>query len=286
MIRAIALACCLALPASAQDMTPEICRDSWHAFNDMTGQSQGLIKVQPNVTADGWCRVDSTNAQLQANDFASLEFRGAGLGDAVINQGAPETLEVRIDGIDLIKGWKLPLPAQYAGPRGTAKLSYSYDPRTKDMTLKALGAEFGGLGHIKINGQGSGVDLSLLNAMQITSGGARLHDLTLQLQATPLLKEALLPSLAAAMGDIFLQAIPDTSIDGPSRDALRQFLASGPGTDGLLRVSAKSEAGMGFLQIMGGVMSLRDQGISPDNLGNSLEILLNGVILSAEWTSI
>ncbi len=282
----IACAGLMALPATAQDMTPETCRAGWEAFNLMIGETADMVSVQPDVTAKGWCRIDSSNAPLNTNDFGSLEFRGTGIEDAVKNQGAPTSLDVRIDGIDLIEGWDLPMPAEYGGPRGTANFSFQRDLDTREIIVKALDADFGGLGHVKITAQGGGVDLTSLNSMQITSGGARVHDLTLQLQATPVLKNALLPPIASAMGDIFVQAIPVDSIDTSSRDALSQFLASGSDTGGLLRLSAKSEAGMGFLQMVGGVMPLQEKGMSEDNLKSSMEILFSGVTLSAEWIGI
>ncbi|MFK7941104.1 MAG: hypothetical protein AB8B82_17120 [Roseovarius sp.] len=289
MIRAAAVACLFALPAAAQNMTPDTCRAGWQAFNEMTGQTAQMAAVKPDVTDQGWCRIDSTNAELTAKDFTSLEFRGTGIDAAVTNQGAPETLDVRIDGIDLLHGWKLPLDAQYAGPRGTLALSYVHLPDTRATQLKQLNAEFGGLGHIKVKAQGGGVDLSSLSAMQITSGGGRVTDITLQIQTTPDLKQAMLPPIAAAMGALYVDAIPDTSIDANSRDALRRFLTSGPDTGGLLRAQGHSPAGIGVLQIVGGVMPLQKSdksAKSEDALKDAMEIMLSGVTVSAEWVAI
>lgn len=286
MIRAAALACVLSTPLLAQDMTPEVCRDGWQAFNQMIGEQEDMTSVQPDVTATGWCRVDSRNANLNPNDFASLEFRGTGLSRAVANEGAPEALDVRIEGIDLIKGWKLPLPAQYAGPRGTAQLSYIFDPDTHDVALETLEADFGGLGHLKVTANGGGVDLASLKTMQITLGGARVNELTLQFQATPALKQAMLPDIAAAMGDMFVRSLPDTSIDPASRAALSAFLASGPDAGGLLRLDATSEAGMGFLQMVGGAMPLKDKGMSPETLTSAMQVMFSGVTLQADWVAI
>lgn len=285
MIRAAAIACFLALPATAQEMTQESCRAGWQAFNRLTNQTATMTAAIPDVTAKGWCRVDSSNAELKANDFGSLEFRGTGIEQAVAQQGAPEALEVRIEGVDLIRGWKLPMPEQYAGPRGTLSFHYVTNPATRDITLKELEAGFGGLGHLKVWANGSGVDLNSLKSMQFTSGGLRIYDLTLQLQATPVLKQALVPPQVSELGAMVMEAAPQTSIDAESREALSAFLAAGPETAGLLRIEARSEIGLGFLQMAGAVNHFQTSDFSPPALTKGLSILLDGVTLKASWTA-
>ena len=284
MIRALTLACLLAAPATAQEMTRETCRIGWKAFNQMINENADMVDAQPDVTTEGWCRIDESNAGLNANDFGSLEWRAAGVEEAVAQKGAPLNIDARFTGIDLVQGLKIPLGEEYEGPVGKMQVNMSRDPDTRDFTIHNWYTHFGDLGALTVTASGGGIDLSSLNTMQFTSGGLRMYDLTVRLETTPALSAALLSDIPADTAQILIRAIPDESMDEPSRAAVLAFLDNAATADGALQISATSEQGMGFLQMVGGIMPLEEQGLSPETLSGAMDILMSGVVLSVEWT--
>lgn len=247
MIRAALLACCLiAGPLSAQQKTADSCRIGWQAWSTLIDFDGPIAQIQPDVTDKGWCLVDESNADLRRDDFTSLTFRGTGIEAAVENQGAPQSLEVKIAGIDLYNGFGLRGDPALSGPRAEMDIAYTHDPKSRATQITALELEVGELGHIKLSARGGGVDISSLKAMQITWGAGRLNDFSFQLKTKPMLSAALLAELRMDVLELVVGALPEESIDPESRDSLRRFLKAGPDAAGMLRLSGNSEAGFGF----------------------------------------
>lgn len=290
MIRAAAAALLLAVSGAASAagpvMTAETCRIGWQAFADLTKQPPHLRGVAPHVTETGWCRVDWTNAALTAEDFEAMDWRAEGLLAAVENGGFPLSLEMDARGIDPAAAFGMPLPAAHRGAFGTLTLSARRTPATRAFSIRDLTAGFGALGGFTVSASGGGIDLSTLPMMQFTLGGLRLREATLDLETTDVLSRALIVPLLRDMGgaDVgtLIAALPATSIDGPGRAALAEFAAALPDAAGRLEIAARAEQGLGVMQLVAGVTALEPGSGSPPQ--TALDILFNGVNLTARWT--
>ncbi|QGX97701.1 hypothetical protein EI983_05155 [Roseovarius faecimaris] len=286
MIRATLLTCLLALPAQvqAQAMTQELCRLGWEALNTLIDEDKDMIAAVPDVTPDGLCRIDTSNAPLQQNDFESVEWQATGVAEAVAEQGMPLSLTASFTGIDPVYGLKLPLDEAYDGPLGTMQLAFSRDAVTRDAALQDWTTDFGPLGRISFRARGGGIDLGSLKAMQFTSGGLRIYELAMDLSTTAPLSKALLADLPQDTALALVDGLSEGALNPESRDALRLFLRAGPEAVGRLTLSAHSEAGVGFLQMVGALRPMEEAGPTAPALSEGLGILLDGVSLRATWT--
>ena len=88
--------------------------------------------------------------------------------------------------------------------------------------------------------------------------------------------------LAQSFG--LVDALPETSISADSRAALQAFLTAGARADGVLTLSARSEPGVGLLQMVGGLRLMEEAGFSTPAMADGLDVLMSGVSLSADWT--
>lgn len=285
MIRAAAIACVMAAPAPAQPvMTAETCLIGWAAFSDLTDQSARLTVAAPHVTETGWCRIDGSSAELRVQDFESLDWRAVGLEEAVQNRGAPESVEIRVMGIDLIEGLKLSLPPGYEGAKARMQLHLSRAPETRAVFLHDWTTDFGTLGRLRLTGRGGGFDLSSLSGMQITLGGLRVFEADIALETSPALSAALLAGLPRDLARTAVNAVPEDSIDTESRAALLAFREESDRTRGRLLLSARSVTGVGVLQLVGGAMALEEAGPPETVMQRAAERAFYQVTLSASWT--
>ena len=283
MIRAIAFACLIGLPVHAQEMTRETCRLGWEALNILIEEDGEMITALPDLTPDGLCRIDTSNAPLEKNDFESVEWRAAGVEEAVAQQGVPLSLEAEFTGIDLVEGLKLQLGPQHVGRLGTMRFDFTRDAATRDITLEEWTTDFGPLGALGLRASGGGIDLSSLKTMQFTWGGLRVFDVDLTLKTTPGLSFALFHRGFIADPVQSLAMLPDGALDDTSEAALSAFLQAGTSAHGTFTISARSQNGVGFLQMVGGVRHMEEAGFSEAAVAEGLSILMEGVTLKASW---
>ena len=82
-----------------------------------------------------------------------------------------------------------------------------------------------------------------------------------------------------------LSAIPDGVIDDASRAELMAFAADLPKPVGKLETSVSSERGLGLMQVAMSMVSAVESAMAEnDGRGNMMEILLDGLTITADWT--
>lgn len=292
MIRRAICALLLATPVQAQSelppvMTAEQCALGWLGFASVTDQSQDIRNASADVTADGWCRVDKSNTVLTSKDFETMEWRARGVVEAIANQGAPLSLELRSTGIDPVDGFGLVPPEGMDLPLVSLSMHLSRSPQDRTFSIHNVTTDFGALGQLTFQMQGGGIDLTSLKTMQIGLGGMRVYSAQITLQTAGSMGGDLAPALApfafTEEARTIIDALPVGAIDDNSRAALATFAKTGGAIPGSLTLTAQSDAGLGVLQITGALIQI-DQGNQSDpDYAAGLEILLDGVTLTASW---
>lgn len=287
MIRAGVLGLCLlAPPAAAQEMTQEVCTTGWRAFNELIGGDEAISAGIPDVTPEGWCRTDAGNTALTERDFTSLEWRAEGVMEAVAQKGAPLSFQARFTGIDPFLGIQLPRGEGQDGEDaalGTMVIDATRDAATRDFALRDWTTRFPGLGALSVSLSGGGLDLSSLERIQMSSGGMRIHALDLELETEPGFSAILFQGPVKEHAAALVRAIPEDTLDEASRAALLEFVAAGSGARGDLRLAARSETGLGLLQLVGGTMPFDSAATVEEVLPEAMAILFRGVSLRADW---
>ena len=278
----------LMLPLGAQAeaaMEQAQCRDGWQVANAATGQAKRFLIIEPIVNAEGWCQIDESVAELREDDFSKLVWRAMGVEAAIEKGGFPESFEAQFTGIDLIEGFNLPLPPEWAGAAAQLYVKAERDFESRGFAVEAVAFDFGELGQAKMRFAGGGIDLSSAKQMQFTVGGLRFHEAALSLTTTPDLSRALHEGMTTEAQMAQLQEIvavlPKRSVSAESRAGLEAFLTAGPDQAGKLEIVATSETGLGILQVVGGTMQL-DRGVSgADGMSAAVEQILTGVRIEA-----
>lgn len=289
-MRRYLLTICLALPLAAQAetaMQQELCREGWQTTNAAMGQAVRFLTIEPVVNDDGWCQIDRSIADLREDDFSKLVWRANGIEEAVEKGGFPESFEAHFAGINLVEAFGIPLPPERAGAMAQLYVDASRDAETRDFAVEHLDFDFGDLGTAQMSFAGGGIDLSGLKQMQFTVGGLRFHEAALTLTTTLDLSQALREGIAGASQMALLEelvaVVPDSSISDESRAALQRFVAVGPDQAGTLEVEARSETGLGVVQVAGGVMLLEQGRSTAGDLRLAVDQILTGVRIEVRW---
>ena len=288
MIRWVLCGFLWASPAPAQStaapiMTSELCKIGWAAFAKATSQASNISDARPDVTANGWCRVDKSNTALTRRDFETMEWRARGTQDAVTFKGFPVNLEMHATGIDLEHGFGLKLPSGQQSPQASLSIDFDRSQHDFSFALRDLTADFGTLGWLSVQLRGGGIDLSSAKSMQIGLGGLRAYSARVQLQSAGGLGKALMPFAFTQEGRKVVDALPSGAIDFHSRAALQAFLATRGTTGGRLTIEAETATGLGILQITGALMQMDQGNGAQANYTEGLNIMLRGVTLKVNW---
>ena len=292
MIRALIVTLCFASPLVAQEadlpsMTPEACLKGWQSFNFAINSPGRLRAVQPDVTQNGMCRIDKTNADLRVNDFASVDWRATGVEDAVKNRGFPDSFRANFQGIDLIEGLKLPLPDRYRGALGSLAISGSRASGLGGFEIEQMAFDAGDLGAVSFEMDGRGINLSSLEAMQLSLGGMRMAHAKLTIDGSSALYTALIDELdrdkTLPLWPQMLSLLPLANFNGNSRSELVRFAQALPDTGGTFEIEVTSNTGVGILQIVGATMTLENSDKTPADIAAALSQMLTGVRIDASW---
>ncbi len=293
MIRGFALALCLTASAALAEETPppmsaQDCLSGWQGFTYMTNMPPRLSAIQPDVTPQGWCRIDRSNGDLRDNDFASVDWRGADVALAVERKGFPTDFEAHFRGISLVEGLKLKLGPGHERAVGELRIKAQRDPDNTEFLIERFIFDFGNLGEIAVAASGDGIDLDSIERMQLSLGGLRIKSLELDLRTTDDLSRALTPVIedAAPLRDwpLILGRMPNQMFTPGSREALMQFARALPAARGRLTLSIHSDTGLGLLQLVGAMMSFDKSDGRVWDMAAAIAQLLNGSRIDASWT--
>lgn len=299
MIRAGALALLMAGPAQAE----KVCPAAWEKVASALG---AIGTVKGKVRQDGdWCLVQGLILDLAGQyqpdwHMDRLRFRGAAVGWLADGTGAPEGLEIAVEGLRLVVqtgnaqfDWLYAAQARAYPTRGEVSLAWSAETRV--LRLEGLSIDFPGDNQLDLSAEVTGVDLSSTGAMQMSATSFALTEADLRIRTHGLfegyllmpLGTALLPSegdMAAAVDALRTDLIagvvnlPDTSFSDASKDALLALGMELPNPSGEMAVSLRAEPGIGPSRLAGYVVT----GV-PTTLGETAP-LFQGVTVDVGWT--
>jgi hypothetical protein len=299
VIRAGILALLLAGPAGAEGLCPA----AWAQVSAALG---GFVEVrgQPGQNGD-WCVVDGVVLDLDGQYLPDwhmdrLRFRGAALGWLVEGNGAPESLEIGVEGLRLViqtgnaqLDWLYAAQARANTIRAEAALAW--DPGAKVLRLEGLSIDFPGENLVEISAVAEGVDLSTPGAMQMSLTGFALTEVDLRVVTHGLFEGWVLMPLGSFIlppeGDMDAAALaiqrdlvatvaslPKDSFSPASKDALLALIGDLPNPAGELTVALRAEAGLGPARFAPWAMT----GV-PETLAEAAGVL-EGVTVDVGWT--
>ncbi|WP_375280458.1 hypothetical protein [Pseudooctadecabacter sp.] len=288
-----------ASPVAAFDtMTRTMCQDSWAVFADylglieadMVGQTQSIT-----ATPQGWCRIKGQSAGFEDAQFATFDWRSDDNARWTEQEIPPLGLQIRITGLDL---------SDVAGSTPDTRRDLTFDatlrqePAAGQIILEraVLANDMGD--ELAVSGVIERVFLSSTSMMQVSIGSAAfkagLVTMTLEgRQDNPFgfAIDAELrghPQARQQAAFDLISRLPEGVIDDATRAELMAYAGDLPSPAGTLEISAASERGLGLMQLGASVAlsfaAIMEDASVEDAERHQLEILLDGVTISADWT--
>ena len=298
MIRLLSAAvfACSALPVWAEDrMSRSTCQESFSRLSELVDPGNALVDVQVQyirVTPDGWCQIRARDPGYEEVIFDTLEWRmedSARWTDAGI---PPLALDVRVDGLnpDDVEG-----QPDLGRPDFSLEVTLRQEPDAGLLILERAHASNGAGDVLTVSGVFERVFLSSEAMMQISMGSAvfKAGLLSMTLTGTHQNPFGLYADvdingapqdLGAAAFDL-ISRVPDGVIDDASRAELTAFAGDLPKPVGVIEVGAASERGLGLMQVsMSAYTAFASAMVGDATDTNELDILLDGVTISGNWT--
>lgn len=291
-----AAAICFAQPALAFDrMLLGDCQASFERLADMVEPDNANTPRQlRSITAtfDGWCKITGRDPGFEDVEFDTLIWR-ADETSRWVNDGIPPLgLQVRITGLspDTMQN-----SAKTGRPPVSIEATIRQDPNAGQVIVEhAIMANDAG-DSITASAVYERVFLSSPSMMQVSIGSAvfrrGLVSMTLDgRHENPFgfnVDANINGDQKAGQAETFriISALPDGVLNDASRAELTAFASDLPRPVGTLEVVVGSERGLGMVQLGGamfnGASSLFDEG---EDAGPSMEILFDGLAISADWT--
>lgn len=301
MIRAGCLALLLAGPAGAGDLCPA-------AWEKVSAALSGLGSLRGTVSQDGdWCLVQGLVLDLEGQYVPDwhvdrLRFRGLAVSWLVDGSGAPEGLEIAVEGLRLVIqtgnaqfDWLYAAQARANTIRGEASLSWNAAERV--LRLEGLNVDFPGENRVDLSAVLTGVDLSSAGAMQMSTTSFALTEADLKVTTHGLFEAYLLIPLGSALlpyeGDMAVAAdairtdliatvvnLPSASFSDASKDALLALAMELPNPSGDLTLALQADPGIGPVRAAGYALN----GV-PQSMAEA-EPLFEGVTVDVGWTHV
>lgn len=244
-----ALAMVAAPPALAWDAgDPAECLATWETLIaefpvDWTNVDTASL-VQPDLSPDGWCRLQAGPDGVDGLKFDTLDWRTQGVNRVLIDRLPPTALQVRMTAITA--------PVVDAlGPRDL-NVTLRHDSATRSLLIENFAVSAGEEHMLQVTAVLDYLDFTSRGAVAMSAGGTALSqaagsltvsadgDIT-ELRDLPRAEvEPVLDRMAAADQTIFSQ---------DSLAALRDYLITDQGKPGRLSFTIASERGLGLAQI-------------------------------------
>lgn len=307
MIRAGLLVLLLAGPATAQGLAGQaLCAAAWAKLGG--GLSAPGPVTAASVTTEGdWCLVEAPVLDLQGQYLPDwhidrLRFRGAALGWIAEGLGAPEGLEIAVEGLRLVvetgnaqMDW---LFAAQARPNAIdAEAALSWDGGSRVLRLERLSVDFPGENLVELSARVEGVDLSSTGAAQMSAGSFSVTEADLRVTTQGLFEWYLLmalgPSFLPPEGDMEAAAeglrsemraavaeLPGTMVSEASKAALVALIGDLPNPSGELVLALRANPGIGPARLAGPALT----GV-PRTVAEAAP-LFQGVRVDVGWTRV
>ncbi len=277
----LSLALLAATPAYAYERADASeCQAIWQAFADALPASWKIVdqpeRIQAQTTDDGWCRLVGETPGLENAGFETLDYRVDGINRIILDKIPPKALGLRLRNVTT--------GGAQAQTLQSVRIDLSHDQPSQSLLVEHFEFMTEHGGRLQLTAVFNHLDLNSRGTMMMSLGGISLSQAAGVLEvkgADDLLDARDGSDSDKAMLLRALDMLPDDKIGANSTAALAAFLDR-TALDGTLRFSLRSERGIGMLQaIMGGWSS----DIETDtDLAEALEILLDGVTVSFDWT--
>ncbi|MDU8926045.1 hypothetical protein RXV86_01470 [Alisedimentitalea sp. MJ-SS2] len=257
-------------------MTQTQCREGFVAFSELIDEAPPANGLLVEVTDDGWCR-------LEENDGDVL-WRAEGLERFLNGKLAPIALEAEFHDIDTAHVYGLGALGLDDVSENLFKFSIRQIPGEKKLVGEHVVVDFGDVGRLVMSFRANGVDLSSHQTAMASIGTFRAVEVALELDVKQRLAKAFLTSVQQEQRTEadFLEivaGIPGVSLSGKSRAALERFSSEWVQSGGRLILRARSQAGVGLLQLRAGTFWLK----TGNPISKSLGVWLSGVTVEADW---
>lgn len=296
LILGAGLAVMLPLSAEARMLRSE-CGGALEKLAQMLpGDVQPILDVarQPRVTPDGWCQLTADDLQLQNDEFDVLEWRAEGI-ERWNNDGIPPlALHLRVEGLDPDEMQELDVVT--SRPDIDAEMTWRQDPDAGLLLLERAYFDNGAGDTLLVSAVFERVYLSSTSMMQISIGSATfkagLMSVTLAgVHENPFAAEFEFSiageDRAQAEGAFdLISDLPDGVIDDASRAELTAYARDYPNPTGTLEMGIASERGLGLMQIGMSLYQTIEAVMDDDARANQLDILLDGITITADWTPV
>ncbi len=281
----IVLAAGLVRAASAE--TALDCAAVTALARDLSGYA---VTAPPAAPVDGWCVLDQARLSAPGRpDLSATTLRLRGTA----TDAAPVTLHFEVKGVRLalkpgdrqVPDW---LQAALRLQRGDLSGAVHHNAAEDRLELQSVRLALSGGSEVRIEARLRGAALSrrsffsgLLTDLRLTwKNDARLTRAAMEAAGQELDEgaggPAAIDATRAALGGI-VEALPQGSLVGPSREELAQLIRDLPQGPGRLVLDLVSQEGIGAVQI--GLLALRDDPEGPEALAD----LLAGTTLSIDW---
>lgn len=288
------------LPATAfERMQRSACQATVQRIADLFPENDAATQARLSdgigvlrVTPQGWCQFRARDTISDAK-FERLEWRMDGTSRWTRDGIPPLALQVRIFAIDTndIDGGRLT-----TRPTLDIDVTLRQVPDAGMVIVERAVIENDAGDSLAVSGVFERMFLSSPSMMQVSIGAATLKaglmsmtldgthenpfgfDIAVEMQGNPQAQ------FDAAFHTI--SALPDGVVDAASRAELTAFASDLPNPVGTLDLSVASERGLGLMQVFGSVSATAMDTLNGEtsNLARHLDIMLDGLTLSANWT--
>lgn len=284
-------------PGQAQafdTMTRNLCQDSVDALVTMVDpaspdKAQMVSSVE--ATPEGWCLISPSSPGFEDAEFETFMWRSEETSRWTDQGIPPLAIEVRVTGLK-------PDEMQGAGstsrPDLVAEFTLRQIPDAGQVVLEraVLENELGD--RISVSGLFERLYLGSTSMMQVSFGSAAfkagLFSMTLEgTHENPFgfgvdVDVVGSPSAQRQAAFDWITALPDGVVDDASRAELMAYAGDLPAPVGTLEISAASERGLGFMQVIGATMQSFATLEADADIAPVLDVALDGLTISADWS--
>ncbi|AKS45513.1 hypothetical protein SAMN05444287_0609 [Octadecabacter temperatus] len=284
-----------AMPATAfERMMRSDCQVAFEKLADIMQPDDvntAVMSRSIRVSPQGWCEMRGGTAGLEDAQFDTLEWRAEGITRWTRDGIPPLALEVRISGMD---------PDEMQGGIDTKRPNIDFEmllrqlPDAGMIVIEHATMNNGAGDSLTVSGVFERVFLSSPSMMQVSMGSAAfkagLVSMTLEgTHENPFgfgidVEMQGVPQAQRDAAFDLVSRLPDGVLDGASRAELTAYAGDLPKPVGELEVSVGSERGLGLMQVGMWAYNSFEAVISDEVDGNELDILLDGITITADWS--
>lgn len=290
----IAAATCAAQPALAFDrMLLGDCQAGFERLADLIDPDDATTSVRSRsitATFDGWCKIDGRAPGFEDFEFETLIWRADDTSRWTVEGIPPLGLQFRVTGLDPDT---MQNSASSARPLVTLEATLRQDPNAGQVIVERA-TMFNDAGdEITVSAVFDRMFLSSPSMMQVSVGSMAFKAGLFSMSLDGTHENPFGFNVSANVNGVeniqqekafgLVSRLPEGVIDDASRSELSAFAGDLPGPVGTLEIVVGSERGLGLMQVgMSAYQSVVS--IIDDEAEMELDILLDGLTVSADWT--